>query len=152
MKVYIGSDHAGIDAKQEVKHILRRQGIEFEDMGAYSRESTDYPILAKRVTDRVSKDSGESGNTDPMPSPIGILICGSGTGMQIAANKQKGIRAAFCYDVYGAKMARLDNNANILTLRAREFDFDNYESIVMTFLTTNFSGEERHKRRIAQLK
>lgn len=146
MKVFIGSDHAGVEAKSHIKHLLRKHRIEFEDMGCFSKDSVDYPHIAKNVCfslldyqHRKSKDA------------VGILLCGSGTGMQIAANKIPGIRAVFAFDSYGARMSRIDNDANVLTLRAREFNWDNYEEIVLSFLQTAFSNEERHLRRIASI-
>lgn len=142
MKVFIGSDHAGFDAKKEIKEVLESIDCEYFDLGPdNSEDSVDYPDYAKAVCEKVLSNENS----------FGILICGSGTGMQIAANKIKGIRAAFCYDKYSAKMARVDNNANVLTLRSREFDHNQYYNIVRTFLQTQFSEEIRHKRRIEKL-
>ncbi len=142
MKVYLGSDHAGFDAKKEIKDILEQLDCDYEDLGTENSEhSVDYPDIAKSVCLATLKS----------PNSIAILVCGSGTGMQIAANKFKGIRAAFCYDTYSAKMARSDNDCNVLTLRAREFNHSNYYEIIRTFLETNFSNEERHKIRINKL-
>lgn len=138
--VVIGSDHAGFKAKEEVKQILQDLNITVEDMGVINETPIDYPIIAKKVCKRVLLN----------PS-FGILICGSGEGMQMAANKIKGIRAGFCYDIYSAKKAREDNNANVLTLRAREFDHALYKPIIDTFLHTQFSKNVRHKRRVAEL-
>lgn len=137
-KVVIGSDHAGFQAKEEIKKILVNLGFtQIIDVGPNSGNSVDYPIYAKKVAKEVlQKDI------------FGILICGSGTGMQIAANKIKGIRAAFSYDKYSATMARQDNNANIITLRAREFDHSKYKEILQAFFQTEFSEEQRHKKRI----
>lgn len=146
MKIFIGSDHAGLDAKSHINHILRKHTIEFEDMGCFSKKSVDYPHIAKEVCSKVLEFQNKK-NIDS----LGILICGSGTGMQIAANKIPGIRASFAYDAYGAKMARYDNDANVLTLRARQFDWDNYETILLAFLNSTFSNEARHSRRIDAL-
>ena len=141
-KIYIASDHAGYDAKVKIKQILENLGYEPKDLGPFNNKvPVDYPIYAKKVADKVNK-----GNTK------GILICGSGTGMQIAANKIDGIRAAFAYDKYSAQMARSDNNANILTLRGREFDHSLYKEIIETFLQTEFSNLERHKQRVKEIK
>lgn len=141
-KIYIASDHAGFQAKEKVKKILTKLNYEYEDLGPNTDErSVDYPLFAAKVAKAVIKNNSK-----------GILICGSGTGMQIAANKIKGIRAAFSYDTYSAKMAREDNDANVLTLRGRKFNSLKYKSIVKAFLETKFSGEERHQRRIEQLK
>ncbi|MDA3855226.1 MAG: ribose 5-phosphate isomerase B [Candidatus Woesearchaeota archaeon] len=140
-KIYIGSDHAGFKSKEKIKKILTKLNYEYVDMGPNNDErSVDYPLFAAKVAKAVLKNESK-----------GILICGSGTGMQIAANKIKGIRAAFSYDSYSAKMARQDNDANILTLRGRKFPSLKYKSIVKAFLETKFSGEERHQRRIEQL-
>lgn len=139
-KIYLGSDHAGFKAKQKIKKILKKLGYGFVDLGTFSEESVDYPEYAKAVCLKVLEEKS-----------FGILICGSGTGMQIAANKIKRIRAAFCFDKYSAKMARYDNDANVLTLRARKFSFFKYRGIVETFLKTEFSREDRHKRRIEML-
>jgi ribose 5-phosphate isomerase B len=142
VKVYIASDHAGFDAKDEVKKVIEKMnGYEIIDFGPRDSSKVDYPYYAKLVAKSVSRNFGS----------FGILICGSGTGMAIAANKVSGIRATFAYDVYSAKMARFDNDANVLTLRAREFDHSKYEEIVKTFLNTKFSGYERHKHRISKL-
>lgn len=140
-KIYLASDHAGFEAKKKIKNIVKKLGYEFEDLGPFDDKSVDYPEFAKKVSEKVVVDKNS----------FGILICGSGIGMQIAANKFKGIRAAFCYDLYSAKMARYDNNANVLTLRARKFPSFKYKKIIETFLKTEFSGEERHKRRIEQI-
>jgi ribose 5-phosphate isomerase B len=142
MKVYLGSDHAGFEAKKEIKDILEQLSCVYEDLGTDSKDnSVDYPDIAKLACNALLNSQNS----------IGILVCGSGTGMQIAANKIKGIRAAFCYDTYSAKMARADNNCNILTLRSREFDHNKYYEIIRAFLNTNFSGEDRHQRRIHKL-
>ncbi len=138
-KIYLGSDHAGFLAKEEVKKILDDLKVDYEDLGTYNMKTkVDYPIYAKKVAEKVSCDKEN----------LGILICGSGTGMQIAANKTHGIRAAFAYDKYSAIMARKDNNANIVTLRARNFDHRRYKSIISNFLKTKFSNEPRHIKRI----
>ena len=141
VKVFIASDHAGYGTKEEVKKILDGMAVEYEDLGTYSsKEKVDYPDYAMAVGERIQQD----GN-------MGILVCGSGTGMQIAVNKMRGIRAVFAYDEYSAMMAREDNDANVLTLRSREFDHSLYEKIVKAFLMTQFSGEDRHKRRIEKI-
>jgi len=138
-KIFIASDHAGFLAKDEVKEILVELGFEVEDLGPESEDSVDYPVYAERVAKKVQEN---------LDSSFGILICGSGTGMAIAANKFKGIRANLGYDEYSAKFCRLDNNCNILTLRAREFEHSKYRKIIETFLSTEFSGIERHQKRI----
>lgn len=138
--IYIASDHAGFEVKTEIVELLKRMGYDYEDLGPSDDKSVDYPIYAKRVCDEVLRWNAR-----------GILICGSGTGMQIAANKFKGIRAAFSYDVYSAHKAREDNDANILTLRAREFDDSLYGPILVEFLDTDFLNLERHEKRIQQI-
>lgn len=136
-KVIIGSDHAGFEAKKEIIGILKKMEVDYEDMGTYSKKSVDYPVIAKKVCEKVLSEDG-----------FGILICGSGEGMHIAANRIKGIRADFVYDEYSAIMSRHDNDANVMTLRSREFDHGLYERLVRLFLETEFSGAMRHKRRI----
>jgi len=143
VKIYIASDHAGFKAKGEIKELLTQLEFNFEDLGPNDETSVDYPDFAKKVCKKVQENLEEN---------KGILICGSGTGMQIAANKFENIRAAFCYDLYSAEMARKDNDANIITLRSREFDHLKYGSILHTFFETKFSNEERHIRRIQKLK
>jgi ribose 5-phosphate isomerase B len=141
-QIFLASDHAGFLAKQDIKEILVELGFKFEDLGPYSEDSVDYPLYAKKVANKVQEN---------LNSSFGILICGSGTGMAIAANKFKGIRANLAYDEYSAKFSRLDNDANVLTLRARDFDHSKYKKIVETFLLTEFSCESRHQRRIDEV-
>ncbi len=138
-KIYIASDHAGFLAKEDICELLVEMGVNFENLGPDSEDSVDYPDYAKKVCTAVQADLDNS---------LGILICGSGTGMAIAANKFSGIRASFSYDVYSAKFARLDNNANVLTLRAREFDHSEYKEILKAFFENKFPGIERHQKRI----
>lgn len=139
MKIVVGCDHAGLEAKQEVFDILEHISCSYEDIGVFNEEKNDlYPNIAKEVCKHLLEHKAE----------FGILICGSGSGMSIAANRFKGIRAALCYDKYSAQMARLDNNCNVLCLRAREFDLSKYHLIIKTFLQTHFSEEIRHKKRV----
>lgn len=141
MKVYIGSDHSGIEAKSKVKEFLNSLGHEIVDVGSNDAESKDdYPIFAEKVGLGVVRDKGR-----------GILICGTGTGMVIAANKIPGVRAAFAFDEYSARMARVDNDSNVLTLRDREFDLEKLPGLVKIWLETDASTEERHKRRIKEI-
>ena len=140
--VILGADHAGVEMKAWVIKVLDDLHIEYEDMGSYDENSTDdYPTFASKISHAVV-DTGVKG----------ILICGSGTGMAIAANKINGVRASFAFDTYSAKMARHDNDANVLTLRAREFPRDEIKIIVETWLSTPFSGLERHKQRIEEVR
>ena len=144
-KIYIASDHAGTQAKEEVKQIIndmKEEDFDVIDLGPKNTKSVDYPDYAKMVCKGVLEDKDKSS---------GILICGTGTGMTIAANKIKGIRAALGIDEYSSMMARAHNDANVLTLRAREFDTSKYKDIVRAFLLTQFSNEVRHIRRITKL-
>jgi ribose 5-phosphate isomerase B len=111
MRVIIASDHAGLRLKERVKRYLKRKKIEYEDLGTDSFTSVDYPDYALKVAEKVVKNKNTRG----------ILVCGTGTGMTIAANKVKGIRAVAAYDAYSAKMSRIDNDTNILGLRGRFF-------------------------------
>lgn len=141
-KVYLGSDHAGFKLKEKLKVYLAKKGILYEDLGTHSLDPVDYPDFAFKVAKRVAEEKDERG----------ILICGSGTGMVIAANKVRGIRAVAAYDKYSAKMSRLDNDTNILGLRVRFFPFEKIKEIVSVWLKTPFSGKERHQRRINKIK
>ena len=136
--IAIGSDHAGFKLKQAVMEHLKERGIEFEDFGCYSHESTHYPIYGKKVAEAVASGKYEKG----------ILICGTGIGISIAANRIKGIRAALCSDCFSAEETRLHNDANILALGARATGEGLALKIVDVFLDTPFSGGERHVKRI----
>ena len=137
LKIAIGCDHGGFDLKQKVLDYLKARDIEFEDYGIYIKEASDYPEIAKKVSADVAKGKYDKG----------ILICGTGIGMSIAANKFKGIRAALCCDTYSARVSRAHNNANILCLGARVTGEYLALDIVDTWLKTGFEGG-RHKRRI----
>lgn len=141
-KIYIGADHAGFKLKEKLKKYFEEKGIFYEDLGNYSLERVDYPDYALKVAQNVAKEKNAAG----------ILICGTGTGMAIAANKVKGIRAVAAYDKYSAKMSRRDNDANVLGLRGRFFSFGKIKKIVSVWLETPFSGKFRHKRRINKIK
>jgi len=141
MRVIIASDHAGLRLKEKVKRYLERRKIEYEDLGTESFTSVDYPDYALKVAEKVVKNRNTRG----------ILICGTGTGMTIAANKVKGIRAVAAYDAYSAKMSRIDNDTNVLGLRGRFFPFEKIRKIITVWLDTPFSGEIRHKRRIKKI-
>ncbi|ACM93058.1 ribose 5-phosphate isomerase B [Nautilia profundicola AmH] len=140
MKYFIGTDHAGYEIKPFVIEYLQKKGIEVEDLGTYSTDSVDYPDYAHKVAEAVLAN----------PGTMGILICGSGIGMSLAANKHKGIRAALCHDHYTAKMARLHNNANILCFGARIVGLGVVESILDAWLDTEFEGG-RHQRRVEKI-
>ena len=133
----IGSDHGGYALKQEIMAHLTKRGIEFKDFGTYSEASCDYPIYGEAVARAVADGECERG----------ILICGTGIGISIAANKVKGIRAALCADCFSAEMTRLHNNANILALGARTTGSGLALKIVDTFLDTGFEGG-RHANRV----
>lgn len=137
MKVAIGSDHAGFDYKEVVKRHLEEKGFEVIDKGTFSKESVDYPIFGELVGRSVA--SGEADR--------GIVICGTGIGISISANKIKGVRAALCTNEYMARMARKHNNANVLAFGARVLGIDVVLGIVDQFFSTDFEGG-RHQRRI----
>ena len=137
--IAIGSDHGGFELKEAIKKHLDERGLEYKDYGTYSKDSCDYPTYGKLVAHAVA-----DGECDR-----GIIICGTGIGISITANKVKGIRAALCGDCFSAEATRLHNDANILALGARVTAEGLALKIVDTFLDTPFSGDERHLRRIA---
>jgi ribose 5-phosphate isomerase B len=136
----VGSDHRGIELKQTIIGLLKELGHEYHDFGCYSADSVDYPDIAKEVA--VAVAGGKFNH--------GILICGSGIGMSIAANKVKGIRAALCCNLLGAERARLHNDANVLCLGQDILERDVAIDIVKTYLSTAFEGG-RHSRRIEKI-
>ena len=136
--IALGSDHGGWALKQEVMKHLDARGLEYKDYGTYSEDSCDYPVYGKAVAHAVA-----DGDYDR-----GILICGTGIGISITANKVPGIRAALCGDCFSAEATRLHNDANILAMGARVVGAGLALKIVDTFLDTPFSGDERHVRRI----
>lgn len=136
----IGCDHGGFELKNHIINHLKENGVEVTDFGTYDENSVDYPDIAKKVGEAVS--SGECEN--------GILICGTGIGISIAANKIKGIRAALCSDVYSAKMTKQHNNANIICLGGRVTGRELAFMIVDTWLGEEFMGG-RHADRIAKI-
>jgi len=138
--ISIGSDHAGFPLKEEIKKFLDEKGVEYKDVGCYSTESTDYAISAQKACDLVV-----SGECDKA-----VLVCGTGIGISMAANKVKGIRAAACSDYFGAKYTRLHNDANCLCLGARITGVGSAIELVDVFLNTEFEGG-RHQRRIDQI-
>lgn len=137
--IALGSDHGGYSLKQEIIAYLKEQNLEYKDFGCFNEEACDYPIYGKAVANAIV-----SGECDK-----GILICGTGIGISIAANKIKGIRAALCHDCFSAEATRLHNDANILAMGARVVGPGHALKIVDTFLNTEFSGDERHKNRIS---
>lgn len=138
-KIAIGCDHGGYELKKEIIQHLLDRGFDVLDQGCDSTESCDYPIYAKKVTEKINMGLAE----------LGILICGTGIGMSMAANKQPGIRAALCHDTFSAKATREHNDANVLCLGARVIGPGYALMIVDTFVDTAFSNDERHKRRIS---
>lgn len=141
MKVAIGVDHGGIHLKPALIKYLESKGIEYKDFGCYSEQSTDYNEYALKVSEAVA-----SGEFDK-----GILICGTGIGMSIVANKVKGIRCAHCHDTFSARMTRLHNDANVLAFGERVIGAGLMTDIVEAFLTTPFSNEERHVNRVNKI-
>ncbi len=143
MKICIGSDHAGLELKARIKEFLIRLGYVVEDLGAYEyNPDDDYPDFAEKVARKVAAENETKG----------ILFCGSGQGMSIAANKIKGIRAAVCWDKESAKLAREHLNANILCLGARLVELELAEILVKIWLEPTFLNQDRHKRRINKIK
>jgi len=139
-KICIASDHAGFKLKENIKNFLVKKNISIFDLGPMNENSVDYPDFAKKVSNRVKSNRGD----------IGILICGSGIGMAISANKIKGIRASVCYNVKSTRLSRLHNNANIITLGARLTNKNVATKLVMIFLKTKFEGG-RHLKRIKKI-
>ncbi len=139
--IALGSDRAGYGLKQEVIRYLEEQDIQYKDYGCYDETVCDYPVYAKAVANAIVEGECDRG----------ILICGTGIGISIAANKVRGIRAALCHDTFSAQATREHNDANILAMGARVIGPGLAVKIVDTFLHTEFSGEERHVRRIRMI-
>ena len=140
MSIFISSDHAGFSLKNYIFENLKRRNHKIIDLGPLSDKSVDYPIFAKKLANKVSKNKKN----------IGILVCGSGAGMAIAANKVKNIRAAMCYNVKNTKLSRLHNNANIITVGSRLISKNLALKLVNIFLKTKFESG-RHLRRIKKI-
>ena len=136
--IALGCDHGGFELKQEIMRFLEEKKISYRDCGTYTKDSCDYPEYAKKVAEQIRSGECEKG----------ILICGTGIGISIAANKVKGIRAALCHDCFSAEATRLHNDANILCMGGRVVGPGLGLKIVDVFLNTPFSGDERHIRRI----
>jgi ribose 5-phosphate isomerase B len=139
--IALGCDHGGLELKNTIIKYLEDNNIEYKDFGTYTPESVDYPVYGKLVANAVA-----GGECDK-----GILICGTGIGISITANKVKGIRAALCHDVFSAKATREHNDANILAMGGRVVGAGLALEIVKAFLETPFSNDERHIRRIAMI-
>lgn len=140
MKIAIGSDHRGVQLKSKIINYLKNIGIEYIDCGTDSEEKTDYPLIAQKVAMEVAKSENVNG----------ILICGTGIGMSIAANKVKGIRCAVCYNLETAKYSKLHNNANIIALGAGQLTEENAIQMVTIWIQTEFEGG-RHTNRLKQI-
>ena len=139
-KIFISSDHAGFKLKEIIKSYLAKKKLNFQDLGPNNDARVDYPLYAHKVARKVSGNKHH----------IGILICGSGTGMNIAANKHKNIRAAQCFNLKSTKLSRLHNDANIITLGSRLLTKKNALNFIGVFLNTKFEGG-RHLKRIKKI-
>lgn len=137
--IAIGSDHGGYDLKMKVLRHLDEKGVEYKDFGCADKSSCDYPVFGRAAAQAVASGECEKG----------IVICTTGIGISITANKIKGVRCALCGDTFSAKMTRLHNDANMLAMGAGIVGENLAMEIVDTFLGTEFSGEERHSKRIA---
>ena len=141
MSIAIGSDHAGYQLKEQIKKYLDQSHIAYQDFGTHSTESVDYPDIAIQVSKAVAENKAERG----------ILICNTGIGMSLVANKVPHIRAALCISPQIAKLARVHNNANVLALGSLETDQQHVEKIVKAFLETPFEKGGRHERRVKKI-
>ena len=140
-KIAIGSDHAGFELKEKIVTYLKSQNYDIKDFGTNSKESCDYNDSAKMVAQQVANHTYDRG----------ILICGTGIGMSIQANKIDGVRAALVHDMFSAKATRLHNDSNVLTMGGRILGEDLAKAIVDTWLNTEFSNEARHLRRVKKI-
>ena len=139
-KIFISSDHAGYNLKEIIKKFLLKKKLKFYDLGPYNNNKVDYPDFAHKVAKKVKIKRNH----------VGILVCGSGMGMNIAANRHKNIRAAQCFNLKSAKLARLHNDANIITLGSRLLTKKNALNCVGIFLNTKFEGG-RHRKRLKKI-
>lgn len=140
MKIAIGADHAGFEGKEKIKKTLDQLGVEYEDVGTFSNDSVDYPDFSQKVGEKVSSGEAEKG----------ILVCGSGIGVAIAANKISGIRAAQAWNEETARLSRQHNDANVLTIGARVIPETEIPKIVAAWLETDFEGG-RHAGRVEKM-
>lgn len=138
--IAIGCDHGGLELKDFIVGELKKAGYEVKDFGIYENHSVDYPDIAKTVCESILKNECDRG----------ILICGTGIGMSIAANKFNGIRAAVCGDIYSAKMTKIHNNANVITMGARVIGQETAREIVTAWLTNEYEGG-RHQNRLDKI-
>lgn len=141
MKIAIGSDHAGFGLKREVIAFLKELAVDVEDFGSFDGESMDYPDAARPVAEAVARGAFDRG----------ILICGTGIGVSVSANKIRGIRAALCHDTFSAHSSLEHNDANVLCLGARVIGTGAALDVVRTWINARFSGDERHSRRIGKI-
>lgn len=140
--VFMGSDHAGFKAKSQLHQFLKEKGLDITDLGCFSEDTCDYPDIAREVGEKIMEH----------PDAFGILICGSGVGVAMAANKIRGVRAAMANNLEIAEMSRRHNNANVLTMGARTTDQAEMEKITTKFLETAFESDlERHVRRVEKI-
>ena len=139
-KIFISSDHAGFKLKEDIKSHLSKKKLSFQDLGPFNDDRVDYPDYAHKVARKVKANK----------SNVGILVCGSGIGMNIAANRHKNIRAAQCFNLKSTKLSRLHNDANIITLGSRLLTKKLAINCVNTFLNTKFEGG-RHSKRIKKI-
>lgn len=142
--ISIGSDHAGFELKEAIRKFLESKGYQVKDFGCYDTNSVDYPDIAKEVANDVASQ------LEINPEAKGILVCGSGIGVSIAANKVKNIRAALCHNIEFAKLSRQHNNANIIALSGRYTEIPKAMRIVDTWLNTDFEGG-RHQKRVSKI-
>jgi RpiB/LacA/LacB family sugar-phosphate isomerase len=142
MRIVIGADHAGFDMKQVIAAYLRQLGHEVIDKGTDSDAPVDYPDFAEAVGKAIIAQEGDRG----------VLICGSGVGASVAANKIPGVRAGLCHDTYSARQGVEHDDMNVLVLGARVIGIELARTLVDNFLAGNFTGEERHRRRLAKIK
>ncbi len=140
MKIYIGSDHGAFELKEILKEELEILNVNFEDCGCFDKSSVDYPDIAEITCKKVLKDQNS----------LGILMCGTGIGISISANKINGIRAALCHNEYTAKMARHHNDANVLCMGGRVIGTEVAKEILRTFLKNEFEGD-RHEKRVKKI-
>ena len=141
MRIAVGSDHAGFSMKGHIIEMLKAEGHSVLDLGSHNTDPADYPDYAQAVGETVMHGEAE----------VGILLCGSGVGASIAANKIRGIRAALCHDTFSARQSREDDDANVLCLGPRGIGPKLAEELVHAFLAARFSGAERHRRRLAKV-
>ena len=140
MKIGFACDHAGFEYKEKLKKYLLSKGNDINDYGCYSLESVDYPDFAHKLAKSIEKNEND----------LGIQFCGTGNGINMSANKHQGIRAALCWNTHIAEQARLHNNANTLTIPARQLEWEEVEKIVDIFLNTDFEGG-RHETRVNKI-